>query len=44
MVRSGLYGSLRIFGVWNYASTPEWGALAKRALAGEKFPGLDKLR
>lgn len=23
---------------WDYTPTPEWGALAKRALAGEKFP------
>jgi endoglucanase len=23
---------------WNYEPTPEWGAVAKRALAGEKFP------
>ena len=29
---------------WNYTPTPEWGALAKRALAGEKFPAPDKLR
>ncbi len=25
---------------WNYAPTPEWGAFAKRALAGEQFPVL----
>lgn len=29
---------------WDYTPTPEWGALAKRALAGEKFPAPDKLR
>jgi hypothetical protein len=29
---------------WKYTPTPEWGALAKRALAGEKFPAPDKLR
>jgi endoglucanase len=29
---------------FNYTPTPEWGALAKRALAGEKFPAPDKLR
>ena len=23
---------------WKYTPTPEWGAFAKRALAGEKFP------
>jgi endoglucanase len=28
---------------WNYTPTPEWGAFAKRALAGEKFT-LDKNR
>jgi hypothetical protein len=25
---------------WDYTPTPEWGAFAKRALAGEKFPPL----
>jgi endoglucanase len=29
---------------YNYTPTPEWGALVKRALAGEKFPAPDKLR
>jgi endoglucanase len=29
---------------WKYTPTPEWGALAKRALAGEKFPAPTKLR
>ena len=29
---------------WNYTPTPEWGAFAKRALAGEKFPAPDKIR
>lgn len=29
---------------WNYTPTPEWGAFAKRALAGDKFPAPDKLR
>ena len=29
---------------WDYTPSPEWGALAKRALAGEKFPAPDKLR
>lgn len=28
---------------WDYTPTPEWGALAKRALAGEKFE-MDRLR
>jgi len=28
---------------WDFTPTPEWGAFAKRALAGEQFP-LDKLR
>ncbi len=29
---------------WKYTPTPEWGALVKRALAGEKFPAPEKLR
>lgn len=29
---------------WDYTPSPEWGAFAKRALAGEKFPAPDKLR
>lgn len=29
---------------WNYTPTPEWGAFAKRALAGEKFPAPDRIR
>jgi endoglucanase len=29
---------------WDYTPTPEWGAFAKRALAGEKFPAPDRLR
>ena len=29
---------------WNYTPSPEWGAFAKRALNGEKFPAPDKLR
>ena len=29
---------------WDYAPTLEWGAVVKRALAGEQFPAPDKLR
>ena len=29
---------------WNYTPSPEWGAFAKRALAGEKFPEPEKVR
>lgn len=29
---------------WQYTPSPEWGAPAKRALAGEKFPPPEKLR
>ncbi len=29
---------------WDYTPTPEWGALAKRALAGEQFPPPQQLR
>jgi endoglucanase len=29
---------------WKFTPTPEWGAHAKRALAGEKFPAPEKLR
>lgn len=29
---------------WKYTPTPEWGALAKRALSGEQFPAPTELR